>query len=111
MSFKWFGNDEDGLTLSDVVGIIVITLWVIVTSYLVYVMLKKELTCIMIDFYSVFLWLPLLVVGSLFGESVISVIGRGKLPSFSLNKKKSIQEEADKNGCSPTTTSTTITTG
>lgn len=93
MSLKWFGNDTDGLTLSDVVGIVVITMWVLVTSYLLYVMLKKELTYIMIDFYSVFLWLPLLVVGSLFGESVISFIGKGRIPDFKLNKNKQLEEE------------------
>lgn len=92
MSLKWFGNDRDGLTLSDIVGIIVIMMWVIVTSYLVYVMLRKELTDIMIDFYSVFLWLPLLVVGSLFGESVISFMGKGRLPDFNLSKKSQTQE-------------------
>lgn len=87
VSLKWFGNDRDGLTLSDIVGIIVIMMWVIVTSYLVYVMLRKELTDIMIDFYSVFLWLPLLVVGSLFGESVISFMGKGRLPDLNLGRK------------------------
>lgn len=100
MALKWFGNDNDGLALSDMVGIIIIIMWLVTTSYMLYMLYMGKLTAIMIDFYSVFLWLPLIVVGSLFGESVVSFIGKGRLPNLTSGKQRlpDIKEGENKNG-------------
>lgn len=70
-----FWNDEHGLTLNEWVAMVVMIMWAIVTIIITVYMVLGELTDRMIDFYSVLGWMPLGVIGGLFGEKAFQSLG------------------------------------
>lgn len=72
--FKGFWNDEHGLTLTEAVAVIVMGAWLVVTVWMMCYMVTGNLTDRMVDFYSVFTWTPLGVVGGLFGQAAFGAL-------------------------------------
>lgn len=72
---RGFWNDEHGITLTEAVAIIVMSTWFVVTFWMVAYMVTGNLTDRMVDFYSVFTWTPLGVVGGLFGQAAFGALG------------------------------------
>lgn len=70
-----FWNDEYGFTLQEFVAVVVMAMWAIVTIIITVYMVIGELTDRMIDFYSVLGWMPLGVIGGLFGEKAFQSLG------------------------------------
>lgn len=75
---KAFWNNEEGLTLQEFVAVVVMLMWVLVTGVILYNMIYHEITQAMIDFYSVLGWMPLGVIGGLFGERAFANLGSYK---------------------------------
>jgi hypothetical protein len=71
---KTFYNDEDGFTLGDMIAIIVMGTWFVVTVLIVVLVLTGtiKLTRLVIDFYDSFLNVPIGVIVGLYGQRAIS---------------------------------------
>ena len=93
---KAFWNDKQGLSLSEWVAVVVISVWAIVTLWMAGYMFHGELTDKMVNFYSVLGWMPLGVIGGLFGEKAVERLGRraSPVPGNALNiNEGSAQDE------------------
>lgn len=69
---KWFGNDQDGLSIQDVIALGAFLSWLGISGAFAYFALTGMLTEIQVSFYSTFIWLPTTVVGGVFGVRAIS---------------------------------------
>ncbi|MDZ4042933.1 MAG: hypothetical protein U1D96_05485 [Eubacteriales bacterium] len=79
---RGFWNDEFGLTLTEGVAVVVMGTWFIVTVWMLCYMVTGNLTDRMVDFYSVFTWTPLGVIGGLFGQAAFGALaGRSNGPT------------------------------
>ncbi|SFR16829.1 hypothetical protein [Desulfoscipio geothermicus] len=68
---KWFGNDEDGLSIQDVIALGAFLSWLGISGAFAYFAIVGTLTDIQVNFYSTFIWLPTTVVGGVFGVRAI----------------------------------------
>jgi len=66
---KIFFNDGDGLTLVEAIAIIIIITWIGVTGWILY---NPTETAIL--FYKDFIWMPMTVVGGLFGQGITNQV-------------------------------------
>lgn len=92
--FRAFWNDDHGLTLSEWVAMVVMIIWSIVTIIITVYMVMGELTDRMIEFYSVLGWMPLGVIGGLFGEKAFQNLGsrNGRVTGISNNEGGNMNE-------------------
>ncbi|GEM_PF-6814134 len=78
VKIRGFWGDEHGITLTEAVAVIVMGTWFVVTVWMLCYMVTGHLTDRMVDFYSVFTWTPLGVVGGLFGQAAFgALVSRG----------------------------------
>lgn len=94
---KAFWNDKDGLSLSEWVAVVVIAVWAVVTLWMAVYMFRGELTDKMVNFYSVLGWMPLGVIGGLFGEKAVERLGRRPSPT-NINEGSVTQDETWRQG-------------
>lgn len=66
-----FATDSDGLTLIESVAIAIIVIWVGVTGLILF-----NLNNMSIEFYNIFIWMPMTVVSGLFGQGITGQILR-----------------------------------
>ena len=66
-----FATDSDGLTLIEFVAIVIIIIWAGVTGLILF-----NLNNMLIEFYNIFIWIPMAVVSGLFGQGITGQILR-----------------------------------
>lgn len=62
---NWFGNDKDGLSIQDFIGLGAFIMWAMVSG--MYLRQLSTITSIQVDFYGAFMILPVTVVGGVYG--------------------------------------------
>ncbi|AOQ24725.1 hypothetical protein MTAT_04760 [Moorella thermoacetica] len=78
---KGFWSDPDGLSIPDFLSLIFTLAYLIVTGIMVRRLVSNTLTDSAIDFYQIFTWNMLTVLGGWFGNQMISRLGGLQLRS------------------------------
>lgn len=84
---KGFWSDPDGLSIPDLLSLVFTLAYLIVTGIMVRRLVGDTLTDNAIDFYQVFTWNMLTVLGGWFGNQMISRLG-----GFSLRSRRAPEE-------------------
>ncbi|NGQ95517.1 hypothetical protein G3578_10165 [Brevibacillus sp. SYP-B805] len=94
---KTFWNDNDGLSITDVLAILFAVGYFYVTWIFIGKLRADTLKSVDVDFFAAYSYGMLVILGGYFGRNVVA--GIGKLPIFNRGKDpESTREEEDNRG-------------